>query len=203
MVLGGILSSSHGTRAAVASIAPPCTLQEIVVTTTYRRAVYGSIVIPRGLCPDCREWAFVIRGRFACCDLPVDEGRAARARFERMSDGGYKRQVPSLDDRQRILAAQDNRCFYCGTVFGDIATRPGRDPRMLRPVWDHVEPFAWQANNQPLNFVAACSVCNGIKSSLMFETKEAARIYVWHRRKVKGWATATETRPGSGLEVRG
>ena len=170
---------------------------------SFRRAVYGSIVIPRGLCPNCHDGAFVIGGQFACCGLPVDETEVARSQFERMSSGGYKRHTPSLVDRRRILSAQDNRCFYCGTVFGDIAACPGRDPRMLRPVWDHVEPFAWQANNQLLNFVAACSVCNGIKGSRMFESKEAARIYVWHRRKVKGWATATETHPESGQEVRG
>jgi hypothetical protein len=161
-----------------------------------KRAVYGSIVIPRAFCPDCEEWAFVIKSRLACCDAPATEEGIARARFERMCEAGYKRQIPTREVQRAILEHQGDRCFYCGSAFGDSAHREGRsEPRRLTPVWDHVEPFAWQANNQPLNFVASCSVCNGIKSNLMFESKEDARLYVWRRRKQKGWASATEMRP--------
>ncbi len=163
--------------------------------TRFRRAVYGSIVIPRGLCPDCQEWALIIKGRFACCDRSVTASSTAGAKFERMSEGGKKKQLPSLDERQAILQAQGGRCFYCGTLFGDVARCPRREPLILRATWDHVEPFAWQGNNQTLNFVAACSVCNGIKGSRMFETTDQARYFVWHRRKRKGWETATEIHP--------
>jgi len=160
-----------------------------------RRAVYGSVVVPRGICPDCKDWAFIIKGRHACCGRSVDDGGVATAAFERMSEGGYKRKRPAPDIQAVILAEQGHRCFYCGTTFGDVVYRDGVVPRILTPVWDHVEPFAWQANNQTINFVAACSICNGIKSNKMFDTSAEARRFVWARRRKKGWHTATELRP--------
>lgn len=150
-------------------------------------ALYGSIAIRRAICPSCKRWAFVTDEEMACCgaDPPTGHG------IGRMSGSADRRRLPSAKERAAILAHQHGSCFYCGSTFGDMAIRKLKT-RILRAVWDHVEPFCWQSNNQTINFVAACSICNGIKSSKMFSTSEDAIAYVWHRRKSKGWESETE-----------
>jgi len=54
------------------------------------------------------------------------------------------------------------------------------------PCWDHYIPYAYSQNNYPYNFVAACALCNGIKSSHLFDTLEEAIEYVKRRRAKKG-----------------
>src|SRR5262245_26701037 len=156
------------------------------------KAIYGSVSIQRERCQDCGDVAFVLSGKMACCGLPL-EAEAGKPR--RMSASSGVRQMPAMEERRGILDRQGGRCFYCGTVFGDVAHKDGRPPRVLGVCWDHVEPFCWQSNNQPLNFVAACAICNGIKGSKVFPAHSDAIAYVWHRRARKGWRTASEIAP--------
>ena len=57
----------------------------------------------------------------------------------------------------------------------------------LRVVWDHLEPYCYKANNDDSNFVAACHICNGIKTDLCFRYVEDARKYIRERIEVKGY----------------
>lgn len=159
-----------------------------------RLAIYGSVGIRREFCHGCRDFALILDARFACCDRAI--GDRSPEKYERMSASSGIRKRPDVSARRAILAAQRNRCFYCGSVFGDVAYA-GSKRRGILVNWDHVEPFCWQSNNQRLNFVAACSICNGIKGSRVFPSKEDAIAYVWKRRKVKGWTSATEEHPDS------
>ena len=129
-------------------------------------------------------------GRMACCDLVVDAAVARRHPIERMSEPVAQRKHPSTDDKLAILSTQSHRCFWCRTPFDGVAVRiTSRGQRIVKlsPCWDHVEPFAWSYNNDPLNFVASCVVCNGIKSSKMFPDLEATREHIMARRKTLGW----------------
>jgi len=56
----------------------------------------------------------------------------------------------------------------------------------LRINFDHVVPFAYSQNNYRHNFVAACHICNSIKSSMMFNTLDEARAYIVATWVVKG-----------------
>ena len=161
------------------------------------RAVYGSIAMRREFCPSCEEWALVSSSEMACCGAtpPTTPSRGIR----RMTLATGHRKIPTVQEQREILARQKDRCFYCGSVFGDLAHCEGRADRWVKINWDHVEPFCWQSNNQTLNFVAACSVCNGIKSSKVFPTQEETIKYVWDRRKKKGWVSATEEPPNNEL----
>ena len=154
--------------------------------------LYGSVALQREHCSECRGTAFVIDERMACCGARVSRLKASGVR--RMSQSTGKRRLPGQKEREAILAKQDNRCFYCWSVFGDVAGR-GMIVRTLAPCWDHVEPFAWQSNNQIINFVAACGICNGIKSNRCFVNAKDAINAVWVRRKKRGWSTATEIAP--------
>jgi hypothetical protein len=126
----------------------------------------------------------------ACCDLVVDKVAAKRRPVVRMSEPECRRKIPPIDDQVRILSEQNHRCFWCRSPFDGVAVRITRRSQKilkLMPCWDHVQPFAWSYNNAPLNFVASCSVCNGIKSSKMFQGLEETRDYIMKRRKKKGW----------------
>jgi hypothetical protein len=43
-------------------------------------------------------------------------------------------------------------------------------------------------DNRSINFVAACSICNGLKSSMMFQTEEEARVYIYEAWQRKGFS---------------
>ena len=73
------------------------------------------------------------------------------------------RRPPSTYEREQALERQDGKCFYCNQPLGAVRTRNGREVT-LRTHWDHLMPYAYDQNNSPDNFVAACHVCNGIKS---------------------------------------
>lgn len=152
------------------------------------KALYGNVAIDRQKCPACGDWAFVIKGRMACCDLVVDAQEVKR--LQRMSQPERRRRQPSSDEKIAILSDQNHRCFWCDAPFDGAALQVRRrSQRMVKlsPYWDHVEPFEWSHNNNPLNFVASCSVCNGIKSSKMFTTIEETRDFILKRREKKGW----------------
>lgn len=130
----------------------------------------------------------MIDGLFQCCleeATPVNGGM-----LRRMSLSTGTRRRPSWSLQRRILENQEQRCFYCRSLFGDVIHYAGKAV-VARITWDHVEPFCWQSNNQPLNYVAACSPCNVLKGARAFETPEEARIYVISCWKKKGYASAT------------
>lgn len=163
------------------------------------RAIYGSVAIRREKCPECLDVAFVLDGVMACCGI---QPSGDTKRLRRMSTATGVRTKPGQAEQDEILVRQHGRCFYCAAVFGDYAHCEGRRPRLLSAVWDHVEPFCWQSNNQKWNFVAACSVCNGIKSSRMYDSPEDAIADVWRRRQKKGWSAATEAAPDDPSRAR-
>lgn len=59
---------------------------------------------------------------------------------------------------------------------------------MLRLNWDHFVPFAYGRTNASANWVAACHVCNGIKSCRVFDTVLEAQEYIRERWAAKGYA---------------
>lgn len=146
-------------------------------------SLYGNVTIKRGMCPECKEMAFIIHGCFACCGLPAN---ATPKKFERMSEPVQHRKRPKKVDQDRILAEQDNRCFYCDCSFNLLRFKNGK-PVALKINWDHQLPYSLTQNNNAVNFVAACHVCNGIKSDKVFQTVEEAKIYIADRRKSKGY----------------
>ena len=89
--------------------------------------------------------------------------------------------------------------FYCHKsalvveVDGDIHDlQQDEDARQEKALtikvnWDHQLPYAFSQNNATSNFVAACHVCNGIKSDRLFKTVEEAQLYLAQKRKQKGY----------------
>lgn len=146
-------------------------------------AVYGSVSLERGYCKDCGQMAIIKNGLLQCCDSPAE---GLPNKFERMSEPFFGRRTPTKSEKDRILNNQENKCFYCGVTFGSMRFRNG-SPFTVKIEWDHQLPFIYSQNNRAENFVAACVVCNRIKSSHVFQTVEEAQVHLADRRKSKGY----------------
>ena len=139
-------------------------------------AVYGNVTMIRGRCPHCKYVALVVQKHWTCC------GRALKTednwkKTKRMCEAVNRRKKPSPEVQNRILTQQADCCFWCDRHFGRYVYYDGT-PQRLRVHWDHLEPFARSRNNADENFVAACHICNHIKSSFVFATIEEGRVYI-------------------------
>jgi hypothetical protein len=141
-------------------------------------SVYGNIVLERGLCPNCREMAFIKNGVYVCCDTPVD---SEPKKYHGETEAPPHRHTPPKAEQVKILLEQEDRCFYCGVLLNSIRYR-NVNPVNIRLAWDHQLPFVLTQNNQTSNFVAACHVCNGIKSDKVFRDIDEARVYLADKR---------------------
>ena len=146
-------------------------------------ALYGNVALEKGYCPNCAGTSFIKNGSFVCCDTPiVDEPK----KFYRETEAPQHRKTPPKVEKIRILEEQEDRCFYCGVRLESTRFRNGK-PFTIKVNWDHQLPYAFSQNNATSNFVAACHVCNGIKSARLFRTVEEAQLYLAHKRKQKGY----------------
>lgn len=94
------------------------------------------------------------------------------------------RKLLDTEERELILIAQDNRCFYCLNGFGDYIWYRNKLIQ-IRINWDHFVPFDYLQSNPDNNWVASCQVCNSIKSNKMFDTTKEAIEYVKRKREEK------------------
>lgn len=136
--------------------------------------LYGNVRIPKSYCQSCGGYAFVLDGELACCGTPHIP---KPVRWKRESPPPDKRKMLNSIEQKLILETQNYNCFWCDRSFG-IAVKLGRRQRVLKIHWDHMIPWAYDQNDSVSNFVAACSVCNMWKSSLVFQTIEQCRIYL-------------------------
>lgn len=146
-------------------------------------AIYGNIAIVKGYCQSCQQLAFILEGHLACCCAPYE---AEPKRLKREIPPQQERQHIPLAFRRAQLELQENRCFYCNIQFGSFVMRGSRSIR-LKLEWDHYAPFALTQDSRPSNIVAACHICNHIKSDLVFQTSGEAVAYVTQKRTEKGY----------------
>lgn len=149
-------------------------------------AVFGNVVIPRGFCAICRRNSFIEAGKFVCCQ---SQAPTVSDFYKRESEPQKKRRTPRKLFKDQLLQSQNYRCFYCDKTFATAVYRKGKTV-ILKVQWEHLEPFSFSQNNEDENFVAACQICNGIKSDLNFQTIEEAKIYVQIKRESKGYVDA-------------
>lgn len=151
-------------------------------------AKYGNTYIQREYCRSCRTYALVIDGEIQCCDKSVENSN--RVKIKIMSQPLSARKLLSRNDRDEILRIQENRCLYCDVRFGDFVKSPYRLGYIVaRLHWDHLDPYVKTLDNRSSNFVASCSICNRIKSDLVFENIEDVRAYIQYNRSKRGYET--------------
>lgn len=144
---------------------------------------FGSTSIARSWCPNCDSTAIVREGKFLCCGEPYDE-RGAVLTEQSVSTSG-RRARPTAARQAELLAEQENRCLYCRNKFGE-QIRYGTLSLRVSVKWDHLVPLAVSGDNRDSNFVASCQICNGLKSSSVFDTVGDARDFIAKRAK-RGW----------------
>jgi 5-methylcytosine-specific restriction endonuclease McrA len=148
-------------------------------------AIFGNTQMQRVWCSDCGALTFIRNGHTVCCGHPLETPDPKR--YIRECEPYQVRKLPSKQERDETLLRQDGRCFYCDQPLGSTQWRETRRIT-LRTHWDHLIPYAYSQDNHAINFVAACHVCNGIKSSHVFRTVEDARVFIADRRKLKGYS---------------
>lgn len=137
-------------------------------------AVYGNIGLIRSWCESCERMALAVDGKRQCCGSTTSE---KPEKWKRVVEPEFKRRLPSRSERAACLERQEGRCIYCDRPFGSYERRKGKFVR-LRVNWDHFVPYVYSANNSDINFVAACQICNHIKSDKMFQTIDEARVHI-------------------------
>lgn len=129
-------------------------------------ATFGSLAMLRGLCPECNRYSLILDGKHLCCGHKTDDSEPVG--FVSICEGRAPRKIPKREDRINILLDQGFKCFYCGE-------------ELVKIHWDHTVPYSFA--NQNKFFVASCPLCNLLKGSKMFDTKEEAIIYVQEKRR--------------------
>lgn len=153
-----------------------------------RKLLYGSVALHSEMCQFCKQEAFVVSGKFSCC------GRRTAAkpnRWKRMSVASHVRYRYSRFFKEQLVTSQHGLCFWCLIPIFKTEYRGARQIEKCVHI-EHIEPFIYSSCDVPGNLVASCSICNHIKSCLMFQTIYDARDYIQNKRLLKGYST---TRP--------
>ena len=145
------------------------------------KTLYGNIALFRIYCKSCRQMSFVIDGILQCCEVPLKKPESYIAKRE--SETEHKRKVIPQAIRDAVLSSQHGRCIYCDCDL----MKPKWDAEKVKYIkhqihFDHLIPWSHNGCNQLKNIVAACSECNMIKSSLIFDSLEEAQIYILTKR---------------------
>lgn len=96
-----------------------------------------------------------------------------------------------MAERRRQIKEQDGKCYYCERPFGMLLYRGIRKKR-LEVHWDHYVPFAFSQDNSIPNFVAACDVCNRMKSSKLYASLWEAKIDLAAKWSFSGYTEAPD-----------
>lgn len=141
----------------------------------FHLALFGGVGLIRGECPECEGMTIIQDGQTACCSVDVEVSEPRK--WKSVAEPRMVRGKPSRSEQKTILFLQQDACLYCLRAFGEYVWWHGRLVRLVVN-WDHFAPFAYNQNNAAKNFVAACQICNAIKSSRIFGSVEDARAYI-------------------------
>ncbi len=132
----------------------------------------------RASCPKCDEKVFMEDLSFKCTDCGHEFiGTIDSLRIEA---NVLRRKTPNPSIKTQILNEQDNSCYWCKREFGTVYFRYNKISA-LSPNWDHIIPYSYSRSNADDNFVASCSICNGFKSSHIFDSERRCRAYIEKR----------------------
>lgn len=137
---------------------------------------YGNTILQRGYCISCQATAIILKDVLQCCDRVVADNDKPKPLYL-ATPARLRRKKPSSKQRSHILAIQENKCKYCSHTFGSYVLKNNK-VTALRVVWDHHIPYSYGANNNKENFVAACQICNGLKSNKIFDSLEQLVDYI-------------------------
>lgn len=144
---------------------------------------YGRVTILRAMCPEC-ECMSIVRDGITLCHKRVVDTTVTSSK--RVGDMQTKRKPMNAKAKQAVADSQGGLCFYCFNSFGSMYHR-GSVVSYLFVTIDHQVPYSYLQADEAHNLVAACHICNMLKSNRMFDSVEDARVYVqaaWQRKKI-------------------
>jgi len=130
------------------------------------------------VCPNCGESE--CRGELAgiCpeCDYAVSDNEVRIGDTDILATN--KRRPVSRKLREQIRNRQENKCYWCGRIFGSYYVRNNKKVTKLKMHVDHNEPYSFNRRHEKGNLVGACNICNLFKSNKMFKTEKECREYL-------------------------
>lgn len=147
---------------------------------------YGNVVLPKGYCNFCKDYAFIINNELSCCGRRPSSFSKEKSKRECLSES--TRSVIPKKIKAQILDQQDNRCVYCNCTLDGYIWHPKRLKQVkIRVHYDHFVPWVYSGDNHKNNIYASCNICNQIKSDKHFKDVISAREYILDERKQKGY----------------
>ena len=149
-------------------------------------AAYGSVLIERGFCEKCQSTAFILDGKLQCCGAKVAEPES-KLQVCAMSIPSTRNKGLKAHVKRLMIEVQGNKCFYCGRKFGSAYIKknsPAHTVRFTTVTFDHVQPFV-NGGRDTHNRVAACNLCNAVKSDKVFDNLFQIGIYTSKKLKEK------------------
>ena len=139
-----------------------------------RTLLYGRVTLKSENCPECKAESFVVSGKLVCC------GRSACSvprGWKRIVDDKHPRRYIGWTEKEQIVKRQHGKCIYCDLSFSAKVYCRAKELRRIIH-FDHFVPYSYSGNGPAGNIVAACSLCNNLKSWLMFKTLDECIEYI-------------------------
>jgi 5-methylcytosine-specific restriction endonuclease McrA len=158
---------------------------------------YGGLILNRGICDSCGEDCIICNdGTSSCCGATVKTKKNGSIVKEvDCVNKNIFRKKPKCDVQKKILQSQDNKCYWCGRVFGSNIISPRGILKTVDIVWDHYIPYSITGTSRPENFVASCQRCNGHKNAKVISainTEDSLKEYLKRRWYRNGWTDFAE-----------
>lgn len=144
--------------------------------------LYGKVQLVLSYCKDCKYEVFIIDGKYSCCGKEFTEIVTEYKQVAYCTDSRFV----SKSTKRKILESQGDCCIYCEEPFNSIKYRKDKEI-VLTVEFDHKIPYTMIQDSSKDNIVAACQVCNGIKSDTLYQNLNSARIDLFEKRKQKGY----------------
>lgn len=143
--------------------------------------LFGNVSMLRGYCSKCKTHALIIDGVLQCCDTKIETIDANS--LHRESEAKGARAFGKLLKKE-LVELQNNKCIYCEKEFDSYVMRNNKFIQLKVNI-DHFVPWTFVENTKKINAVAACQICNGIKSNKHFPDLVSAKEYINAKRKEK------------------
>ena len=161
------------------------------------KSIIGSNVWFVSHCPECDEKNTIFDKRSTPNNLKYEceycgckyRGKVQTYRTV-VAKNQSQRKYLNPKQKQQLCREQENCCFWCHREFTTyIFDSKSYRVRQLNPVFDHIKAFSFSFDNNISNFVASCPVCNGFKSSGVYQSENDCRQileYKWNKALDKG-----------------
>ena len=116
-----------------------------------------------------------------CCDKKADDPISNK--YEIMVQVNRRKAQLGVEQKNRIIKSQDNKCYYCGEDLKRLYFRKGKI-KLTKINFDHVIPFSFSHINGEM--VASCNLCNSIKHDKIFKNIDDIKVYIANRLSAKG-----------------